>query len=45
MLETTKPKLDAKTQDATALLKADHKLVATLFADYETPIQKARKNS
>lgn len=27
--------LTTKTQDATALLKADHKLVASLFADYE----------
>ena len=43
MLETTKPKLDAKTQDATALLKADHKLVATLFADYETTNSKSKK--
>ena len=30
----TKP-LTVKTQDATALLKADHKLVTRLFADYE----------
>lgn len=35
MTKTNAKTLTAKTQDATALLKADHKLVASLFADYE----------
>lgn len=48
MLETAKPKnnlktLATKTQDATALLKADHKLVARLFADYEATNSKTKK--
>ena len=48
MLETTKPKNDAQTfsakaKDATALLKADHKLVASLFADYEATNSNSKK--
>lgn len=35
MTKTNTRTLTTKTQDATALLKADHKLVASLFADYE----------
>ena len=35
MTKTNTKTLTTKTQDATALLKADHKLVASLFADYE----------
>lgn len=31
----THPKMPAKPQFATALLRADHKLVSSLFAEYE----------
>ncbi|CAG9931778.1 hemerythrin domain-containing protein [Candidatus Nitrotoga arctica] len=37
----TKPDSSSKVQDAIALLRADHKLVSTLFAEYE----KTRSNS
>lgn len=33
--KTTAPASTAKRQDATALLRADHKLVSELFAEYE----------
>ena len=35
MTKTNTKTLTTKTRDATALLKADHQLVASLFADYE----------
>ena len=39
--KTAKPNIPAKTQDATAMLRADHKRVSDLFAEYE----KARSTS
>ncbi|RFC31660.1 MAG: Hemerythrin HHE cation binding domain-containing protein [Candidatus Nitrotoga sp. SPKER] len=41
MQKKTKPDNPSKVQDAIALLRADHKLVSTLFAEYE----KTRSNS
>ena len=39
----TTPKKNPKTQGATALLRADHKKVADLFADYEAARSPAKK--
>ncbi len=41
MQKKTKPDNPSKTQDAIALLRADHKLVSALFAEYD----KTRSNS
>jgi hemerythrin superfamily protein len=42
--QATKPLSPAKSaQDATALLKADHKIVSALFADYEATKSNAKK--
>lgn len=43
IMTKTKPQPAAKTQEATALLRDDHKRVASLFADYENASSKARK--
>ncbi|HET6598778.1 MAG TPA: hemerythrin domain-containing protein [Burkholderiaceae bacterium] len=41
--KSTKPKSAPKPQEATALLRADHKAVSGLFADYEKTRSTARK--
>lgn len=41
--KTTKRKIPPKAQDATALLRADHKLVSGLFAEYEKTRSTAKK--
>ena len=43
MTKTNTKTLTTKTRDATALLKADHQLVASLFADYEITNSKNNK--
>jgi Hemerythrin HHE cation binding domain len=40
---TTKPSAATKVQDATALLRADHKFVSGLFEDYENASTKTMK--
>ncbi len=39
----TKPSVSTKAQDATALLRADHKLVSGLFEDYQKASTKSMK--
>jgi hemerythrin superfamily protein len=41
--KTTKPNTPSKAPDATALLRADHKLVSDLFAEYEKTRSTAKK--
>ena len=41
--KTTKPDTPSKAPDATALLRADHKLVSGLFAEYEKTRSTAKK--
>ena len=42
--KTTKPSAEPKAQEATAMLRADHKRVSGLFALYETTRSAAKKN-
>lgn len=41
--KTTAPASPAKRQDTTALLRADHKLVSELFAEYDKARSMAKK--
>jgi hemerythrin superfamily protein len=41
--KATKPNTPSKAPDATTLLRADHKLVSVLFADYEKTRSTAKK--
>lgn len=43
MQKKTKPDIPSKVQDAIALLRADHKLVSTLFAEYEKTRSTSKK--
>ena len=42
--KTAKPNIPTKTQDATAMLRADHKRVNDLFAEYENARSTSVKN-